>query len=83
MVDFSNSALGRNHAGNFLELLNLSHPLQKTTQIYISAGRYETDIWDDAHQLYQQLQSFHQVSFRTFSGGHDAVNWRADLLKAL
>ncbi|MGB9040669.1 MAG: enterochelin esterase, partial [Acinetobacter calcoaceticus] len=38
---------------------------------------------DDAHQLYQQLQSFNQVSFRTFSGGHDAVNWRADLLKAL
>lgn len=81
--DFSNSALGRNHTGNFLELLNLSHPLPKTTQIYISAGTYETDMRDDAHQLYQQLQSFNQVSFRTFSGGHDAVNWRADLLKAL
>ncbi|MGE8549892.1 MAG: alpha/beta hydrolase, partial [Acinetobacter calcoaceticus] len=81
--DFSNSALGRNHTGNFLELLNLSHPLPKTTQIYISAGTYETDMRDDAHQLYQQLQSFNQVSFRTFSGGHDAVNWRADLFKAL
>ncbi|MGN2483518.1 enterochelin esterase [Acinetobacter calcoaceticus] len=81
--DFCNSALGRNHTGNFLELLNLSHPLPKTTQIYISAGTYETDMRDDAHQLYQQLQSFNQVSFRTFSGGHDAVNWRADLLKAL
>ncbi|MGB8809295.1 MAG: enterochelin esterase [Acinetobacter calcoaceticus] len=81
--DFSNSALGRNHTGNFLELLNSSHPLPKTTQIYISAGTYETDMRDDAHQLYQQLQSFNQVSFRTFSGGHDAVNWRADLLKAL
>lgn len=81
--DFSNSALGRNHTGNFLELLNLSHPLPKTTQIYISTGTYETDMRDDAHQLYQQLQSFNQVSFRTFSGGHDAVNWRADLLKAL
>jgi enterochelin esterase family protein len=81
--DFSNCALGRNHTGNFLELLNLSHPLPKTTQIYISAGTYETDMRDDAHQLYQQLQSFNQVSFRTFSGGHDAVNWRADLLKAL
>lgn len=81
--DFSNSALGRNHAGNLLELLNLSHPLPKTTQIYISAGTYETDMRDDAHQLYQQLQSFNQVSFQTFSGGHDAVNWRADLLKAL
>ncbi|MDS7931094.1 enterochelin esterase [Acinetobacter sp. V102_4] len=81
--DFSNSALGRNHTGNFLELLNLSHPLPKTTQIYISAGTYETDMRDDAHQLYQQLQSFNQVNFRTFSGGHDAVNWRADLLKAL
>ena len=81
--DFSNSALGRNHTGNFLELLNLSHPLPKTTQIYISAGTYETDMRDDAHQLYQQLQSFNQVSFQTFSGGHDAVNWRADLLKAL
>jgi enterochelin esterase family protein len=81
--DFSNSALGRNHKGSLLELLNLSHPLPKTTQIYISAGTYETDMRDDAHQLYQQLQSFNQVSFRTFSGGHDAVNWRADLLKAL
>lgn len=81
--DFSNSALGRNHTGNFLELLNLSHPLPKTTQIYISTGTYETDMRDEAHQLYQQLQSFNQVSFRTFSGGHDAVNWRADLLKAL
>ncbi|MBP2603259.1 enterochelin esterase [Acinetobacter calcoaceticus] len=81
--DFSNSALGRNHTGNLLELLNLSHPLPKTTQIYISAGTYETDMRDDAHQLYQQLQSFNQVSFQTFSGGHDAVNWRADLLKAL
>ncbi|AQZ81832.1 enterochelin esterase [Acinetobacter calcoaceticus] len=81
--DFSNSALGRNHTGNFLELINLSHSLPKTTQIYISAGTYETDMRDDAHQLYQQLQSFNQVSFRTFSGGHDAVNWRADLLKAL
>lgn len=81
--DFSNSALGRNHTGNFLELLNLSHPLPKTTQIYISAGTYETDMRDDAHQLYQQLQSFNQVSFRTFPGGHDAVNWRADLFKAL
>jgi len=81
--DFSNSALGRNHTGNLLELLNLSHPLPKTTQIYISAGTHETDMQDDAHQLYQQLQSFNQVSFRTFSGGHDAVNWRADLLKAL
>lgn len=81
--DFSNSALGRNHTGSLLELLNLSHPLPKTTQIYISAGTYETDMRDDAHQLYQQLQSFNQVSFRTFSGGHDAVNWRADLLKAL
>jgi enterochelin esterase family protein len=81
--DFSNSALGRNHTGNFLELLNSSHPLPKTTQIYISVGTYETDMRDDANQLYQQLQSFNQVSFRTFSGGHDAVNWRADLLKAL
>jgi enterochelin esterase family protein len=81
--DFSNSALGRNHTGNFLKLLNLSHPLPKTTQIYISAGTYETDMRDDAHQLYQQLQSFSQVSFRTFPGGHDAVNWRADLFKAL
>ncbi|GLG83209.1 enterochelin esterase [Acinetobacter calcoaceticus] len=81
--DFSNSALARNHTGNFLELLNLSHPLPKTTQIYISAGTYETDMRDDAHQLYQQLQSFNQVSFHTFLGGHDAVNWRADLLKAL
>lgn len=81
--DFCNSALGRNHTGNLLELLNLSHPLPKTTQIYISAGTCETDMRDDAHQLYQQLQSFNQVSFRTFSGGHDAVNWRADLLKAL
>ncbi|ENV93198.1 hypothetical protein F937_02597 [Acinetobacter calcoaceticus ANC 3680] len=81
--DFSNSALGRNHTGNFLELLNLSHPLPKTTQIYISAGTCETDMRDGAHQLYQQLQSFNQVSFHTFLGGHDAVNWRADLLKAL
>lgn len=38
---------------------------------------------DDALQLYQQLQSFNQVSFHTFQGGHDAVNWRTDLLKAL
>ncbi|QNX89241.1 enterochelin esterase [Acinetobacter seifertii] len=82
--DFSNSILGRKHKGNFLELLqNLSDQLSKTTQIYISAGTYETDMRDDALQLYQQLQSFNQVSFQTFLGGHDAVNWRTDLLKAL
>lgn len=82
--DFSNSTLGQDHTGNILELLqNLSHPLSKTTQIYISAGTYETDMRDDACQLYQQLQSFNQVSFHSFSGGHDAVNWRSDLLKAL
>ncbi|MHC3124920.1 enterochelin esterase [Acinetobacter sp. GN11] len=82
--DFSNSILGQKHKGNILELLqNLSHQLSKTTQIYISAGTYETDMRDDALQLYQQLQSFNQVSFHSFSGGHDAVNWRTDLLKAL
>ncbi|UGQ31601.1 enterochelin esterase [Acinetobacter calcoaceticus] len=82
--DFSNSTLGKKHKGNILELLqNRSHPLSKTTQIYISAGTYETDMRDDALQLYQQLQSFNQVSFHSFSGGHDAVNWRTDLLKAL
>ena len=82
--NFSNSTLGQDHTGNILELLqNLSHPLSKTTQIYISAGTYETDMRDDAYQLYQQLQSFNQVSFHSFSGGHDAVNWRTDLLKAL
>ncbi len=82
--DFSNSILGQKHKGNILELLqNLSHQLSKTTQIYISAGTYETDMRDDALQLYQQLQSFNQVSFHTFQGGHDAVNWRTDLLKAL
>lgn len=82
--DFSNSFLGQQHKGNILELLqNLSHQLSKTTQIYISAGTYETDMRDDALQLYQQLQSFNQVSFHSFSGGHDAVNWRTDLLKAL
>ncbi|WP_336975856.1 enterochelin esterase [Acinetobacter pittii] len=82
--DFSNSTLGQKYKGNILELLqNRSHPLSKTTQIYISAGTYETDMRDDALQLYQQLQSFKQVSFHSFSGGHDAVNWRTDLLKAL
>ncbi|KRI51141.1 enterochelin esterase [Acinetobacter pittii] len=82
--DFSNSTLGQKYKGNILELLqNRSHPLSKTTQIYISAGMYETDMRDDALQLYQQLQSFNQVSFHSFSGGHDAVNWRTDLLKAL
>ncbi|MCG9481242.1 enterochelin esterase [Acinetobacter pittii] len=82
--DFSNSTLGQKYKGNILELLqNLSHPLSKTTRIYISAGTYETDMRDDALQLYQQLQSFNQVSFHSFSGGHDAVNWRTDLLKAL
>ncbi|WP_224991877.1 enterochelin esterase [Acinetobacter pittii] len=82
--DFSNSTLGQKYKGNILELLqNLSHPLSKTTQIYISAGTYETDMRDNALQLYQQLQSFNQVSFHSFSGGHDAVNWRTDLLKAL
>ncbi|WP_336940055.1 enterochelin esterase [Acinetobacter pittii] len=82
--DFSNSMLGQKYKGNILELLqNRSHPLSKTTQIYISAGTYETDMRDDALQLYQQLQSFNQVSFHSFSGGHDAVNWRTDLLKAL
>lgn len=82
--DFSNSTLGQKYKGNILELLqNRSHPLSKTTQIYISAGTYETDMRDDALELYQQLQSFKQVSFHSFSGGHDAVNWRTDLLKAL
>lgn len=82
--DFSNSTLGQKYKGNILELLqNRSQPLSKTTQIYISAGTYETDMRDDALQLYQQLQSFNQVSFHSFSGGHDAVNWRTDLLKAL
>lgn len=82
--DFSNSSLGQKHKGNILELLqNVSHQLSKTTQIYISAGTYETDMRDDALQLYQQLQSFNQVSFHIFQGGHDAVNWRTDLLKAL
>ncbi len=83
-TDFSNSTLGQKYKGNILELLqNRSHPLSKTTQIYISAGTYENDMRDDALQLYQQLQSFNQVSFHSFSGGHDAVNWRTDLLKAL
>ncbi len=82
--DFSKSTLGQKHKGNILKLLqNLSHRLSKTTQIYISAGTYETDMRDDALQLYQQLQSFNQVSFHSFPGGHDAVNWRTDLLKAL
>lgn len=82
--DFSNSILGQKHKGNILELLqNLTDQLSKTTRIYISAGTYETDMRDDALQFYQQLQSFNQVSFHTFQGGHDAVNWRTDLLKAL
>lgn len=82
--DFSNSTLGQKYNGNILELLqNLSDQLSKTTRIYISAGTYETDMRDDALQLYQQLQSFNQVSFHTFQGGHDVVNWRTDLLKAL
>lgn len=82
--NFSHSILGQKHKGNLLELLqNVSHQLSKTTRIYISAGTYETDMRDDGLQLYQQLQSFNQVSFHTFQGGHDAVNWRTDLLKVL
>lgn len=52
--DFSNSTVGQKHKGNILELLqNLSHQLAKTTQIYTSAGKYGTDMWNDALQIYQ------------------------------
>ncbi|MFX5735617.1 enterochelin esterase, partial [Acinetobacter baumannii] len=57
--------------------------LSQKAQIYISAGIYETDMQEDALQLYQQLQAFNDVSFHCFAGGHDPVNWRPDLLKAL
>jgi len=82
--DFSKSALAKEHIGNLLEFVKKSpNALSQKAQIYISAGIYETDMQEDALQLYQQLQAFNDVSFDCFAGGHDPVNWRPDLLKAL
>jgi enterochelin esterase family protein len=82
--DFSKSTLAKDHVGNLLEFIkHRPNTLSQKTQIYISAGFYETDMQEDSFQLYQQLQAFNQVSFHRFVGGHDPVNWRSDLIKAL
>lgn len=57
--------------------------LSHVKHISISAGSLETDMRQDAVHLFQALQPTTQVEFQIFSGGHDAIHWRKDLLRQL
>jgi len=52
--------------------------------IFMEAGNRESDIEFVNQQLFQALQAAgHRVSYRVFSGGHDALCWRGGLLDGL
>lgn len=83
--DFSHSRFAAQAPENFLDLLR-RHPVSPTctTRYYLRAGSCETDMREDAYQLYTLLGNPHaQVHFAEFTGGHDAVNWRQDLISTL
>ena len=38
---------------------------------------------EDSHQLYAKLSSVRPTHIHTFVGGHDAINWKHDLIDTL
>lgn len=82
--DYSNSPFLKNSRKRFLDLVEQNlKPSHNNDQIFLSAGLYETDMREDAYQLYGNLEPFLNVNIHAFSGGHDAVNWQHDLISTL
>ncbi|ENX35676.1 hypothetical protein F889_00751 [Acinetobacter colistiniresistens] len=82
--DYSNSPFLNGDTQRFLEVIeHYLQPSASSTQIFISAGHYETDMREDSQQLYAKLSSILPVQIHTFAGGHDAINWETDLIDTL
>lgn len=82
--DYSKSNFLNGHTQCFLEVIEqYLQPIPHNTQIFIRTGTYETDMREDSHQLYTQLSSVRPTHIHTFVGGHDAINWKHDLIDTL
>lgn len=73
---------------NFAQYLIEDATLTSDQQFFISAGMAETDMREDALNVFHALKAkpYHkpnQIHGQLFSGGHDAVNWRTDFLSTL
>lgn len=82
--DYSKSEFLNGHTKCFLEVIeHYLQPIPNSTQIFICTGAYETDMREDSHLLYAKLNSVRPTQIHTFVGGHDAVNWKYDLVDTL
>lgn len=82
--DYSQSPFLNNQQQRFLELIPQHiQRIPADRNILIRAGRCETDMREDSEQLYAHLNPFVDTQIHTFAGGHDAVNWRHDLIASL
>ncbi|MFZ4834857.1 enterochelin esterase [Rouxiella sp. Mn2063] len=74
----------RLEAGWLTQQLQRSDVAPASLSIFMEAGNRESDIEFVNQQLYQALKAAgHRVSYRVFSGGHDALCWRGGLLDGL
>ncbi|MEB6478863.1 enterochelin esterase [Acinetobacter vivianii] len=82
--DYSNSDFLNGHTQRFLEVIeHYLQPIPNETQIFIRTGAYETDMREDSQLLYATLSSVRPTQIHTFAGGHDAINWKYDLVDTL
>ncbi|MFM6905395.1 MAG: alpha/beta hydrolase-fold protein [Acinetobacter tjernbergiae] len=82
--DYSKSKFLNGHTQCFLEVIEqYLQPIPNNIQIFIRTGTYETDMREDSHQLYAKLSSVRPTHIHTFVGGHDAINWKHDLIDTL
>lgn len=82
--DYSKSKFLNGHTQSFLEVIEqYLQPIPNNIQIFIRTGTYETDMREDSHQLYAKLSSVRPTHIHTFVGGHDAINWKHDLIDTL
>jgi enterochelin esterase family protein len=82
--DYSKSEFLNGHTERFLEVIeHYLQPIPNSSQIFIRTGAYETDMREDSHLLYAKLNSVRTTQIHTFVGGHDAVNWKHDLVDTL
>lgn len=82
--DYANSEVLKGQSQRFLELVeHYLQPVPDMTRIFISTGAYETDMREDSQSLYARFRSFPFTQIHTFAGGHDAVNWKDDLVNTL
>lgn len=71
-------------AGGWLTEYARRHPLSVSLRVWLEAGTREGEMISLSETMCEALlQGIHEVSFRSFEGGHDRLCWRGGLIEGL